>query len=72
MRSVPLCLSSLLSFSSLFSFKQSLGFHPNQIAHSLIAENLWGRLLQDHPTFLGETNPNNPTIAQLFGDQGGY
>lgn len=48
------------------------GFHPNQIAHSLIAEYLWSQFEQYHPDFIGEINPNNELIAQLFGDQGGY
>lgn len=48
------------------------GFHPNQIAHSLIAEYLWGQLAENHPSFIGEINPNNAVIQQLFGDQGGY
>jgi len=48
------------------------GFHPNQIANALIAEYLWAKLLQDHPDFLGEENPNNELIEKLFNDQGGY
>eukprot|EP01116_Phalansterium_solitarium_P015007 TRINITY_DN329_c0_g1_i1.p1 TRINITY_DN329_c0_g1~~TRINITY_DN329_c0_g1_i1.p1 ORF type:complete len:611 (-),score=207.90 TRINITY_DN329_c0_g1_i1:488-2173(-) len=48
------------------------GFHPNQIAHSLMADYYYKSLLRDHPSFLGPINPNNTQIAQLFGDQGGY
>jgi len=48
------------------------GFHPNQIAHSLIATYMWEQLSQSHPDFIGAVNPNNALIAQLFGDQGGY
>lgn len=48
------------------------GFHPNQVAHALIAENLWSKLQTDHPTFIGDVNPNNDLIAKLFGNQGGY
>lgn len=47
-------------------------FHPNQIAHALMAEVLWNHLMNEHPTFLGAENPNNAQILQLFGDQGGY
>lgn len=48
------------------------GFHPGQIANYLMPGWLWKHLASDHPTFLGQTNPNNARIAQLFGDQGGY
>ena len=48
------------------------GFHPNQIFHALLADNIWNALSRDHPDWLGEENPNNDQITQLFGDQGGY
>eukprot|EP01116_Phalansterium_solitarium_P020702 TRINITY_DN6179_c0_g1_i1.p1 TRINITY_DN6179_c0_g1~~TRINITY_DN6179_c0_g1_i1.p1 ORF type:complete len:584 (-),score=227.04 TRINITY_DN6179_c0_g1_i1:362-2077(-) len=48
------------------------GFHPNQIAHSLMADAYWNFLLTNHSDFVGPVNPNNAQIAQLFGNQGGY
>lgn len=48
------------------------GFHPNQIAHALIAGNLWNKIINDHPTFVGDINPNNDLIEKMFGGQGGY
>lgn len=48
------------------------GFHPNQMLHSLLGDWLWNTLLQDHADWLGEENPNNDQITQIFGDQGGY
>ena len=48
------------------------GFHPNQMFHALLADSIWETLLRDHPDWLGEVNPNNDQITQLFGEQGGY
>lgn len=48
------------------------GFHPGQIANSLLADVLWTMLSQDHPNFLGPVNPHNDEIQKIFGDQGGY
>jgi hypothetical protein len=38
----------------------------------MMADYLWEQLQQDHPSFIGDVNPNNALIVQLFGDQGGY
>eukprot|EP01114_Cavostelium_apophysatum_P007754 TRINITY_DN19938_c0_g1_i2.p1 TRINITY_DN19938_c0_g1~~TRINITY_DN19938_c0_g1_i2.p1 ORF type:complete len:562 (-),score=85.30 TRINITY_DN19938_c0_g1_i2:69-1754(-) len=48
------------------------GFHPNQIALSLLADNFWNRLVENRPNFIGQVNPNNAQIEQLFKTQGGY
>ena len=48
------------------------GFHMNQIANSLLADELWSILSKNRPDWLGPVNPNNDQIAKLFGDQGGY
>jgi len=48
------------------------GFHPNQIANTLMAQVLWQSLLTDHPEFIPPINPNNALIQSIFGDQGGY
>ncbi|EGG24883.1 hypothetical protein DFA_03128 [Cavenderia fasciculata] len=48
------------------------GFHPNQQANALIGANLWNQIMNDHPDWLGQVNPNNAKIIQMFGDQGGY
>lgn len=48
------------------------GFHSNQLFNALAADWLWENLQQDKPEWLGEVNPNNDRIKQLFGDQGGY
>ncbi len=48
------------------------GFHPSQIFHSMLGDHLWNHLMEDHPDWLGEVNPNNDLITKLFGDQGGY
>eukprot|EP01091_Cochliopodium_minus_P014608 TRINITY_DN4991_c0_g1_i1.p1 TRINITY_DN4991_c0_g1~~TRINITY_DN4991_c0_g1_i1.p1 ORF type:complete len:566 (-),score=151.84 TRINITY_DN4991_c0_g1_i1:74-1771(-) len=48
------------------------GFHPNQIANSLFGQIFVSLLQQNHPTFLGQENPNNYMIQYIFGDQGGY
>eukprot|EP00331_Platyophrya_macrostoma_P021006 CAMPEP_0176466518 /NCGR_PEP_ID=MMETSP0127-20121128/37936_1 /TAXON_ID=938130 /ORGANISM="Platyophrya macrostoma, Strain WH" /LENGTH=374 /DNA_ID=CAMNT_0017859693 /DNA_START=511 /DNA_END=1635 /DNA_ORIENTATION=+ len=48
------------------------GFHSNQLFNALIADWGWKRLQEDLPHWLGETNPNNDKIIEMFGDQGGY
>jgi len=48
------------------------GFHPSQIFHAKLGDHLWDTLMADHPDWLGEVNPNNDRIQQLFGNQGGY
>ncbi len=48
------------------------GFHPNGIAHSLIAEYIWGQLVANNPSTVGPVNPFNEQIAAKFGNQGGY
>jgi acyloxyacyl hydrolase len=48
------------------------GFHPNQIANSLMADFFWKNLNANQPHFFGGANPNNAAIAKQFGDQGGY
>eukprot|EP01064_Diplonema_japonicum_P035619 TRINITY_DN7787_c0_g1_i1.p1 TRINITY_DN7787_c0_g1~~TRINITY_DN7787_c0_g1_i1.p1 ORF type:complete len:547 (+),score=100.52 TRINITY_DN7787_c0_g1_i1:53-1642(+) len=51
------------------------GFHPNQIANSLFAQQIWKQLLQinsTQPGFIPSENPHNSEILAKFGDQGGY
>lgn len=48
------------------------GFHPNQNAMALSAKVLVKALGKIAPHFLGEINPHNAKIRQLFGNQGGY
>lgn len=48
------------------------GFHPNQISNAILAEWMFSDLLQNHPQFIGDINPNNAKIQALFGAQGGY
>jgi len=48
------------------------GFHPSQIGHYLSAQYMWTWLLQNQPSFVGDSNPYNSIIQTLFGDQGGY
>lgn len=48
------------------------GFHPSQLANSLLADYLYEWLEQNHPDALGPINPYNNEIDRLFGDQGGY
>ena len=44
----------------------------NQIANSLLADELWRILLVNRPDWIGPVNPNNDQIEKIFGDQGGY
>ena len=48
------------------------GFHPNQMFNALLADKIWSFLLRDRPEWLGDENPNNDLITQVFGNQGGY
>ena len=43
-----------------------------QMGQAAFAAKIWEMLERDHPEVLGEINPNNQRIIQLFGDQGGY
>ena len=47
------------------------GFHPSQVANSLIADYVWNVLEKQYPHFLPPLNPNNAKITQIFGNQGG-
>lgn len=46
--------------------------HPSQIAQPLIADVLWRNIEKEFPYILGNVNPHNQRIIQLFGDQGGH
>lgn len=48
------------------------GFHPSQTANELLAEYLWNYLVANVTDAIGDVNPNNAQITQLFGDQGGF
>ncbi|KAK3596643.1 hypothetical protein CHS0354_006193 [Potamilus streckersoni] len=48
------------------------GFHTNQQANALLADVTWRNLEQQYPDFIGNVNPNNDKITEMFGDQGGY
>ncbi|KAM5189654.1 acyloxyacyl hydrolase isoform 1-T1 [Callospermophilus lateralis] len=48
------------------------GFHPNEVASFLLAENLWKKVQLQWPQVLGKENPFNSQIEQVFGDQGGH
>ncbi|KAL0490188.1 acyloxyacyl hydrolase, partial [Acrasis kona] len=48
------------------------GFHPSQLLGSLTADVIWDFLEKNHPDAIGEVNPYNDKIEELFGDQGGY
>jgi acyloxyacyl hydrolase len=48
------------------------GFHPNQLGNVLLAEYIWKHLEQHLPHYIGDINPHNQKIIDIFGDQGGY
>ena len=48
------------------------GFHPSTTANMLTADYLWAWLEASHPDWIGEDNPYNSEIVQVFGNQGGY
>jgi hypothetical protein len=43
-----------------------------QVAQPLIAKVLWDDIVKNFPEALGDENPNNHKIEELFGNQGGY
>ena len=48
------------------------GFHMNQNANALLADEIWSILETQHPDWLGNINPYNNEILRIFEDQGGY
>jgi len=48
------------------------GFHPNQIAMSLLATAVGEYVQTNFPEILGNVNPYNELIEKQFGNQGGY
>jgi len=48
------------------------GFHMNQIANALAADEFWNILTTQYPNWIGPINPFNDDIIRIFGDQGGY
>eukprot|EP00490_Sorites_sp_Unknown_P029645 CAMPEP_0114684752 /NCGR_PEP_ID=MMETSP0191-20121206/59534_1 /TAXON_ID=126664 /ORGANISM="Sorites sp." /LENGTH=160 /DNA_ID=CAMNT_0001968033 /DNA_START=1196 /DNA_END=1678 /DNA_ORIENTATION=- len=48
------------------------GFHPNQLANSLMAQIIWENLEANLTDWIIPINPNNDKIIEIFGDQGGY
>lgn len=48
------------------------GFHPNEMALLLLADDFWTKVQHQWPHVLGKENPFNPQIEQVFGDQGGH
>jgi len=49
-----------------------LCFWFEQKANMLMAEYMWRHLEKYLPHYLGEINPHNEKIVEIFGDQGGY
>lgn len=43
-----------------------------QIAQPLITEVLWKNIMKKFPYIVGDENPHNDKIQELFGDQGGH
>ena len=43
-----------------------------QYAQAGIAATVWDYLKKNYPEFIGETNPFNRQIVDIFGDQGGH
>jgi len=48
------------------------GFHPSLLAQRLIANKAWKILSAEYPSFIGQSNPHNDEIVELFGEQGGH
>lgn len=48
------------------------GFHPSQLGNSLLADEMWQYLEENYPEAIGDVNPFNTQIVDVFGDQGGY
>jgi len=42
------------------------GFHPNQLANSLLSDVLFENIQRDHPDWLGAINPYNDVIDKMF------
>lgn len=42
------------------------------MAQPLIARVLWDDIMSNFPEALGDENPNNQRIEELFGNQGGH
>lgn len=58
---------------TIFSFSVlSLILTIVQLAQPLITEVLWKNIMQKFPYIVGDENPNNDKIQELFGDQGGH
>ncbi len=43
-----------------------------QYAEALAASFAWEYMKKNVPHFIGDVNPNNDQIREIFGDQGGY
>jgi len=48
------------------------GFHPNTFGEALSAKYIWKFLEKNMPDLVGEINPHNAAIKDIFGDQGGH
>lgn len=48
------------------------GFHPSQTGNELFASQLWSFFENEFPAAIGEVNPHNDDIQNIFGDQGGF
>ena len=48
------------------------GFHMNQIANALTADEFWDTLMSERPDWVGPINQFNGDIEKIFGNQGGY
>ena len=43
------------------------GFHPSGLFNSYLADWLWFKITNEHPEWIGEENPHNEEIKNLFG-----
>lgn len=43
------------------------GFHPNGQFHSYLADWLWYKIRMEHPDWIGQKNPHNEEIRNIFG-----
>ena len=48
------------------------GFHINQNANALIADEIWAILEEQRGNWLGPINPFNDEIIKIFGNQNGH
>jgi len=48
------------------------GFHPSHLMNQMLSDVVWGFLETDFPEAIGEINPFNDEIRNVFGDQGGF